>query len=337
MSASSDPKVMYIVATLFGGVALVVGLVVLGVIPAPHFGPEPVLVVPVVQPETPLVLHYGDAQGMYLVPVQASPASNDDPLVWAKAVFEKLRTPARDGLVAGVAPDHKLLDAAFAGDRWTLSVEVGTPPGSTTERLLVGALVRTFVGSWPGAKDVQLKLVDAQGKSLPSQHLDLTTALTPADVVNTAAAGETVSAVKSTIWWPTKQGGSLVPVQLDLKGATGIPPRDAFERLLQGPPAEAASFLASAVPAGAKPSWQTLEAGGVAVIDLTGDLPADDRGRRFIEAAVLTLTEFPDVKAVRFTRVGKPLARIVGPFHLDAPVARPAAPNGAAKAAGGRP
>lgn len=339
MSATENPTATYVAAALVGGVLLFGGVIVLGIVPSPFHSADPVVATRSVDPAPPLVLHFGDAQGMYLVPVQVAPETPTTPGGWANGIFDRLRTAPRAGLVAAVAPDHKLIDATFAGERWNLTVEVGEPPGSTTERMLVGALVRTFVAGWPGAKEVQLKLVDGKGKPLASQHLDLSVPLTAADVANTAAAGDAPggAAVKTTVWWPMKDGGTLVPVQLELKGATGIPPRDAFERLTQGPPAEAGSFLATAVPPGAKPAWSTLEAEGVAAIELGGELPGDARGTRFIEAVVLTLTEFTDVKAVRFTQSGKPIARTVGPFRLNAPVARPAAPNGAATAAGGKP
>lgn len=275
-----------------------------------------------VQPQA-VTLYLADTQGMYLVPVETRLAAPTDPAAWANAVFERLRTPGTPRLVAPVAADAVLAEATWTPPRWTLAVKLARAPGSTDERMLVGALVRTFTAGWPGAKEVRIKLMDAAGQPLASQHLDLAAPLTVADVANTLDAGAATSGVKSTLWWPSKDGGALVPVQLTLTGGTGIPPRDAFERLIAGPPAEAASFLARVVPAGASPRWVSLEA-GVARVELAGSLGKGDGDRPLVEATVLTLTEFPDVQAVQFLEAGRPISRVVGPFQLGAPVSRPA-------------
>ena len=288
---------------------------------------------PASAPPRPTTLYYADAQGMFLVPAQATLDAPAAPEAWARMVFDRLRAPDAGQGVTPVPADAALVEAAWAPPRWTLGVKLAKPPGSTEERLLVGALVRTFTAAWPGAREVRLKLTDAQGRPLTSQHLDLSAPLTVADVANTLDAGPAGSGVKSTVWWPGKDGGALVPVQIALAGGTGIPPRDAFERLVAGPPPEATGFLAPVAPPGAAPRWDGLD-GGVAQIALGGPLPAGEPGRRFVEAAVLTLTEFPDVTAVRFTVDGRPLAGTAGPFRLDAPVARPA---GAVAPAGTRP
>lgn len=281
------------------------------------------LLAPAAEPPRPITLYYADTQGMVLVPVTAPLAAPRDPAAWAQAVFERLRKPEGGKVVTPVPPDAKLVETAWAQPRWTLGVQFARPPGSTDERLLVGALVRTFTAGWPGAREVRLKLFDAQGRSLPSQHLDLSVPLTVADVANTLDAGPAGAGVKSTIWWPSKEGGALVPVQIALTGGTGIPPRDAFERLVAGPPAEAGTFLAGVAPPGAQPSWASLD-GGVARIELAGTIADNEPARRFVEAVVLTLTEFPDVKAVQFLHGGRPIDRAVGTFKLSGPIARPA-------------
>ncbi len=278
---------------------------------------------PASEPARPLTLYYADAQGMVLVPVTASLAAPRDPAAWAQAVFERLRKPTDAKLAPPVPADAKLIETAWAAPLWTLGVQLAKPPGSTDERLLVGALVRTFTAGWPGAREVRLKLLDAQGRPLASQHLDLSAPLTVADVANTLDTGPTGSGVKSTLWWPSKDGGTLVPVQIALTGGTGIPPRDAFERLVAGPPAEAGSFLTAVAPQGLQAGWASLD-DGVARIDLAGALPDGEPASRFIEATVLTLTEFPDVRAVQFLHGGRPIDRAVGPFKLSGPVARPA-------------
>lgn len=308
MSPTRSPWPLVAAGALIGGVALAVALGV--------FAPAPA-------PPKPVTLYYADAQGMALVPVAARVAAPEEPGAWAGAMFGRLQKAEDAKLVAPVPADAKLTEAAWAAPRWTLGVQLAKPPGSTDERMLVGALVRTFTAGWPGAKEVRLKLVDAQGRPLASQHLDLSAPLTVADVANTVPGGPGGSGVKSTLWWPAKDGGALVPVQLDLAGGTGIPPRDAFDRLVAGPPAEAGGFLAPVVLKGLAPSWVTLD-GGTAEIELGGALPDGEPAKQFVEAVVLTLTEFPDVKAVKFVLAGKPVDRAVGPFQLSGPVARPA-------------
>lgn len=308
MSPTRSPWPLIAAGALLGGVVLAAALRLVG---------------PAAEAPRPVTLYYADAQGMALVPVTARLDAPAEPAAWARAMFERLRAPGEAKLVAPLPAEAKLVEAAWAPPRWTLGVQLAQTPGSTDERLLVGALVRTFTAGWPGAKEVRLKLVDAQGRPLASQHLDLSAPLTVADVANTLATGPGGSGVKGTLWWPAKDGGALVPVQVELAGATGIPPRDAFERLVAGPPAEAAGFLGPVVPGGLAPSWLTLD-GGTARIELGGALPAGAPAERFVEAVVLTLTEFPDVTAVQFVQAGEPVDRAVGPFRLAGPVARPA-------------
>lgn len=280
------------------------------------------LLAPQADPVRQVTLYYADSQGMVLVPITASLSAPSEPAAWARTVFETLRGPRGDKLAAPLPADAKLLEAAWAAPRWTLGVQLARPLGSTDERLLVGALVRTFTGGWPGAREVRLKLLDAQGRPLASQHLDLSAPLTLADVANTLEAAPGNGGIKSTLWWPAKDGGTLVPVQIALTGGSGIPPRDALERLVAGPPAEAGGFLAGVVPPGARPAWVSLDA-GVARIEVGGKLADAEPARRFVEATVLTLTEFPDVRAVQFLLGGRPPEQAVGTFKLSAPIARP--------------
>jgi hypothetical protein len=274
----------------------------------------------------PVALFYADAQAMFLVPVETPLAPAADAAAWASAVFARLQAPSGGALQPAVPPGAKLRLASFAAPRWSLTVEAPQAGGSTAERLMVGALVRTFVAGWPGAREVKIALVDAAGRPLPSQHLDLSAPLTVADVANTMDAGPVTSGVRSTLWWPSKDADALVPVQLPLEGGTGIPPRDAFERLVAGPPDEARAFLRPVLPPGVTARWASLDA-GVAGLELAGELPTGEPGRRFVEAVVLTLTEFPDVRAVLFLQGGQAIDRQVGPFALGAPVPRPAGAN----------
>jgi hypothetical protein len=219
-----------------------------------------------------------------------------------------------------------LVDASWASPQWTLTVKLPSTSGTTTETLLAGALVRSYVDSYPGAKSVRLRLLGDDNKPFAAQHLDLAEALTPADFANQGDAAPATSSVSATLWWKTKGGADLVPVKLPLAGGSGIPPRDAFEKLLAGPPAQAASFLEAVAPKGLAARWAKLD-GDVAQIDLDADLPAGADGERFVKATVLTLTEFPSVKAVRFWRHDAPASGSAGAFDLSKPIPRPAGAN----------
>src|SRR5690606_15880486 len=136
---------------------------------------------------------------------------------------------------------------------WTLHVQVNQGLGSVGESLLVGSLVRTFLASYPEAEKVEIRLFGADGKPYLSQHLDLSRPFTAADFSNRVDGGQ-AGALSATLWWRV-DGGKLVPVQAPLAGKTGSPPRDAFERLVAGPPGASASFLKPVVPAGLTPAW----------------------------------------------------------------------------------
>jgi spore germination protein GerM len=278
-----------------------------------------------------LSLYYADQQGRVLVPVEQDVdfVRPDAAGPWARALFEKLGETPRAGLVPLVGSGISLIDASWSPPTWTLTVKLPSTSGTTTETLLAGALVRSYVDSYPGAKKVRLRLLGSDGKPFAGQHLDLAEPLAPSDFANSTETAPN-SGLPATLWWKTKGSAELVPVQLPLAGGSGIPPRDAFEKLLAGPPEASRSFLESVAPAGVKAHWAKLD-GDVAQIDLDADLPAGSAGEKFIEATVLTLTEFPTVKAVRFWRNDAPATGVVGAFNLAEPIMRPAkahAPQG---------
>ncbi|MDB5099998.1 MAG: Germination-specific N-acetylmuramoyl-L-alanine amidase [Cyanobacteria bacterium RYN_339] len=275
-----------------------------------------------------LSLYYADPQGRVLVPVEQDVDFErpDAPGPWAQALFQKLATAPQASLIPAVGSRMTLVDAAWSPPQWTLTVKLPSTSGTTTETILAGALVRSYVDSYPGAKKVRLHLVGDDNKPFAGQHLDLSEALTPAEFANQSEAAPGASSVSATLWWQTKGGGELVPVKLPLTGGSGIPPRDAFEKLLAGPPAQAATFLEPVAPKGLVAKWAKLD-GDVAQIDLDADLPKDAAAERFVKATVLTLTEFPTVKAVRFWRHDAPAAGTAGPFDLSKPIARPAGAN----------
>lgn len=280
-----------------------------------------------------LELFYGDTQAMFLVPIEKTvplppPERASE---WAQAVFAHMRSAPDRDVTSLVTPEVKLLAATWVKPTWTLHVQLGPGMGSVSEKLLAGSLVRTFLASYPGAEQVELRFFGADGKPYLSQHLDLSKPLTARDFSNQVGDGAN-RGLQATLWWMVQGGEQLVPVQVALAGGTGSPARDAFDRLVSGPPSDAGAFLRPVVPAGLTPEWSALE-GGVAMVNLNREVPAGASGERFIEATVLTLTEFPTVTAVQFLRDGLPMPAHVGPYQLDKPIRRPQDVNEAPAAA----
>jgi spore germination protein GerM len=268
----------------------------------------------------PVTLYVADRQGMFLVPAPTTLKLRTTPEQAGAQLFEALRQPPADSGVSPVPADARWVEGSYASGQWRLTVALAQAPGSTGERLLVGALVRTYLGAVEGAREVRLTLTDAQGRPMPSQHLDLGTPLTLADVGNQLPSGAG-GPVRTTLWWAGKEGGALVPVQVSLGGDAGLPPQDALERLAAGPGAEAASFLAPVVPQSLQLRWGSL-VNGVARVELGGTLPTGPDAQRLVTAIVLSLTEFPEVRAVQFVRSGQPLAARWGTINMAEPVAR---------------
>ncbi|MFP5501501.1 MAG: GerMN domain-containing protein, partial [Candidatus Sericytochromatia bacterium] len=239
---------------------------------------------------------------------------------WAEALIGRMSQAPAPSLVPVVTPGVRVLEADFAGDGWTIALQVGSGFGSAMERLLVGGVVRSLVDSTPGATSVRLSLVGPDGQAWQSQHLDLSRPLEPAEMAN-MLGDPGRGGLAATVWWRVAGTEALAPVRVPLVGQAGTPPADALALLAAGPPAEASAFLAGVAPGGSTPAWKGLE-GAVATVDLAAP-PEGAAGERFVAATALTLTEFEGVEAVRFTVQGAPATGLAGPFALNEPVERP--------------
>lgn len=275
-------------------------------------------------PSRALTLYYGDPQAMYLVPVAVQTALPAEPAAAARAIVERLAVAPDARLVPLVPAQASLSEASLQGADWRVKLAMGAGTGSTSERLMAGALVRSLVESHPGSKRVELRLVAPDGQPYLSQHLDLSEPVTPAEFTN--QAGADAPGLRATLWWGAAGTDRLLPVEVSLSQGTGSPVRDALERLVAGPPSGAGAFLQPIAPVGLHPTWRALE-GGVARVDLNRAVPEGPEGVRFVEAVVLTLTEHAGVKAVRFERDGLHMPAQVGPYALGEAIARPAAIN----------
>ncbi|MEB3195773.1 MAG: GerMN domain-containing protein [Candidatus Sericytochromatia bacterium] len=265
-------------------------------------------------------LYQADAQGMALIPTSRTlrlPAGRED---WARAVFHSLKT--FDG--AGVSPIPSgvdLLAVRYNEPQWDVQLRVAAPLGSTAERLLLGAVVRTLLENTPGASRVQIALQNAQGQPYASQHVDLTAPLTLADVANQLPAHAAPGPIKGQFWWPNPAGDSLIPVQTDLLSETGTAPRDALAQLLRGPGREASAFLAPLRSRAEDLRWGSLRDGTVQ-LECGESFSGPTLRTIEVRAVVLTLTEFPDVQRVAFTRNQSPVGGKAGPYDLSRPLTR---------------
>lgn len=270
---------------------------------------------------TEVALYAADSQGLFLVPYRQSVALPPLPQAWAQRAFEQLQKRVPSPYVAALPAHAKLVAATYTAPHWRLVISLQESLGSNGERLLVGALVETFLAGWPDAKDVHLTLLDTNQKPLTGAHTDLSRPLTRGDVANQLAGEANYGPLKATLWWPTRDSHDLIPVQVSLAGVTGVPPRDAFERLLRGPDAESGKFLGKLGVAADALRWGRLE-GGIVTLDWQGAVPLPPERAEDLRAVVLSLTEFPEVTAVQFLHRGIPLTQRLGPWNLATPLRR---------------
>jgi spore germination protein GerM len=284
--------------------------------PAPQAGPG-----------AAITLYYADKQAMYVVPLslEAQFPATAQPEIWAQALFNRLTQAPDKDVVSAISPGTRLLGAVWSKPLWTLHVQIPKGQGTTGETLMADGIVRSFIENFPGATQVQLSLVDAEGKPYASQHLDLSQPLSEADVANHAGDGSP-EGVAVTCWWRLPGTYKLVPVETTLQAGSGDLARDVFHRLVMGPPEASRAFLGAVVPEGLSAEWEAPQ-GGIAQIDLNRDLPHTPSAQRFIEATTLTLTALPGLKAVRFLNDGLPFSGRVGPYDLSKAIARPQTQN----------
>lgn len=304
----SLPRLLLLLALLLGGAAAYFLLV--------RYQPGQVTA-----PLASITLHAADTQGLFLVPYRQAGPFPATPEAWAQEVFEHLQRKVPSPYVS-VVPAHARLNAAeYAPPHWRLVVSLQGNLGSNGERLMVAALVKTFLAGWPAAKDVHLSFRDNKQNPLIGLHIDLSAPLTSSDVANQLVNAPATGLVKATLWWPARDTRDLVPVQVGLEGATGVPPRDALARLLEGPGPESEKFLAKLAIGTDALQWISLK-GNTAELQWLGSVPIPSERGNDLRAVVLSLTEFPEVRAVQFRYAGKPLAQHLGSWNLALPLSR---------------
>jgi spore germination protein GerM len=268
-----------------------------------------------------VMLYVADAQGVFLVPVPQTVDAPVQPEAWAQQVFARLQKEIPPPYVSPLPADAILSHVEYESPHWRLTVSLQTPLGSTSERLLVGSLVETFLAGWSGAQDVRITLLNDNGTPIIGGHQDLSVPLTRRDVGNQLQGARVSGPVRATLWWPALGSQDLIPVQVDLQGMSGVPPQDALALLLAGPGPDSSKFLGRLNWSTHTLKWNRLD-DGVAFLDWQNDVAPTAEQYLDLRAVVLSLTEFADIVAVQILSRGVALQVRWGALDLTRPIKR---------------
>lgn len=293
--------------------------------------PTPTPLASVVAPASPqgLSLFFAEPTGRALVP-KATQVMWPGPGAGTEGVKAMVRALqlSPPGLQAAVPQGVAVREASYQAPHWLVELEVPAGLGGTGEQLLLGALVRSLLAATRGAEGVKLSLYAPDGKPYSGGHWDLSSPLTAADFMNEADPAP-VRGLEATLWWPVKGGTALVPTKTVLQSGEGPPAKDAFTSWLAGPPGGAKAFLSPATPTGSTWRWEAWDSAGLAEVSVEGPTaPPEAELERSVRALVLTLTEWPGVKAVRVRHpeAGWPVK--LGPLAWAGPLKRAEAAQG---------
>ncbi len=259
-------------------------------------------------------LYFTDAQAMYLVPVSGEKDLPRDEVKALDRLLGALSAPP-PGLQPVLPPGAHAEVQRISNGQANITVQLPASMGSGAERLLAGAVVKT-AASLGGVREVRLELRDPQGNPYESQHLDLSTPLTPTDpgVENLYldGAGE---GLMVTLYYATPDGRYLVPLRRPLPPAYRTQPIEgSFQLLMAGPPAELSGILGPSVPSDPGIGWGGV-AQSVARITWPSELPPPSA--RALRAFALTLTEFDGIRQVSVTRQDQEIASSLRPTAVN--------------------
>lgn len=269
-----------------------------------------------------VTLYYTDAQAMYLVPVSEERTLPKDPAKALGQILDQLSQPPA-GLQATLPKGTVAEVQRISNAQANVSLQLPASMGSGGERLLAGAVVKT-AASLGTIREVRLQLRDPQGNPYESQHLDLSTPLTPTDPgienLYLDGAGE---GLMVTLYYATPDGRFLVPLRRPLPPAYRSQPLEgSFQLLMAGPPVELNGILGPSVPADPGIGWGGVE-DGVARIHWPPDQPAPNE--HVLRAFALTLTEFDGIRQVSLTQQGQEIASSARPKAVNTANGAPAA------------
>ena len=259
-------------------------------------------------------LYFTDAQAMFLVPVTGEQALPRDEVKALNRLLSALSEPP-SGLQAVLPPGARAEVQRISNGQANITVQLPASMGSGAERLLAGAVVKT-AASLSAVREVRLQLRDPEGNPYESQHLDLSTPLTPTDpgVENLYLDG-TGEGLMVTLYYATPDGHYLVPLRRPLPPAYRTQPLEgSFQLLMAGPPAELSGILGPSVPTDPGIGWGGV-AQSVARIHWPPDLaPPSEHALR---AFALTLTEFDGIRQVSVTRQDEEIATSLRPTAVN--------------------
>lgn len=259
-------------------------------------------------------LYYTDPQAMYLIPVSEARALPRDDGKALTALLNEL-TQAPVGLQATLPPGTVAEVQRISNGQANITLQVPTTMGSGAERLLAGAVAKT-AASLGSVREVRLQLRNREGAPYESQHLDLSSPLSPTDpgVENLYldGAGE---GLMVTLYYATADGRYLVPLRRPLPPAYRTQPIEgSFQLLIAGPPSELSGILGPSVPVDPGIAWGGV-AMGVAQIDWPMDQPAPSD--QALRAFALTLTEFDGIRQVSLKQHGREVATSMRPAAVN--------------------
>ncbi|MNR86206.1 Sporulation and spore germination [compost metagenome] len=267
------------------------------------------------RPETrEVTLFYTDAQAMYLVPVsEARALPRDDGKALGKLLNELTQAPV--GLQATLPQGTVAEVQRISNGQANITLQLPGTMGSGAERLMAGAVVKT-AASLGSVREVRLQLRDRAGKAYESQHLDLSTPLSPTDPgVENLYLDATGEGLMVTLYYATPDGRYLVPLRRPLPAAYRTQPLEgSFQLLIAGPPAELQGILAPSVPAPPGIGWGGVSS-GVARIHWPEGQPAPSE--QALRAFALTLTEFDGIRQVSLTRQDQEIASSLRPQAVN--------------------
>lgn len=263
---------------------------------------------------------YADPGYQFLVPVVRE----------VKPEYLAGRSPAEVGLallqqapsglvsVLPVGTETRLLPGA--GSEATVEVRLPRIVGSGEERLIIGAVVRTVLGT-PGFERVRVRLAGRANQPLPSLHEDLGRSFgaTSPEVRN---SWDGQPGPRITAWFRLKGTEYLVP--LDMASPLAEEPIQGTLQALMSPPPGGTAVLEAAVPSGAGLKFVGSPASGSYLVEWTNpDLPPDAWDKaRLVSVTVLSLTEGGQVRSVEFRSPAGQISRKIPSYRLTRPITR---------------
>lgn len=263
---------------------------------------------------------YTDPGYQFLVPVPRQVTPEHAKGAPAAQVGLDLLRHAPPGLVSPLPPGTTARLASTRGAEAIVEVRLPRAVGSGEERLIVGSVVRTVVGT-PGIDKVRVRMAGSANQPMVSMHEDLERSFSASSPeVRNSWDGETGTRI--TAWFRLKGTEYLVP--LDMVSPIPDRPLEGTIRALGAPPPGGSSILERTVmPEAGLEFAGSPASGSYRVVWTYPDRPDDSWDRvRLVSATVLALTEGGRAATVEFRSPAGQIARKMPHFRLADPISR---------------